>query len=353
MLESQNSDTVHAFIRVSPCIYESFRTGKDYILSRLARGLFHPCALLDALGVARLAELVQPLPCETAIALMRIPLHDRQRQLFRNTSLSRSIALCKFFKLISFFIDDYAKNSLPILVRQGKGQVFDIETEYNATQLDASTYNLSVSEIARLQRAFCRFELYVQLFRVCCGAEETCKWSTSDWVPVEHQVEGFLSHFSATELTEIHCVRDYLHRRLRGMLDKVEDEAVAAPHKDYYEQESDCVSDVGSPYLFRYYGGKEGQDGNIKHLMCLGLEYVQRIFTSAGNERRDLMLHGGDACCPGITPERSITEALQFTKSLHHHLDDGTGGDKARELKSLIEDEDKSSSQPTCESVRS
>ena len=344
MLEGDSIDTLHAFIRSTPHVYDVFRAEKRYVLTRLSRRLFHPRALFDALSVARLAELDQPLPQQTAISLLRIPQDDRQRQLLQNTFRSRCIALCRLTKQVNFFIDDYAHITLPILEHQGAGRDFRIDTKYNAGR-STPLYSLSTSEVARLQRAFCRFEVYTQLFRVCSGRTEDCTW-WNESIPVGQQKELFSSNFSRLEVAEIFCVRDYLHRRLRGLLDMVEDEAVTSPREEYYKQETECNDDISCPYLFRYHDGKWNQDANIEHLMCLGLQYIREIFVKTGNERRDLMLHGSYTCCDGIQGEGFITDLLDpptYSLSGSHS---SRMCDQYNELETLIQDEDQVSIAP-------
>lgn len=108
----------------------------------------------------------------------------------------------------------------------------------------------------------------------------------------------------------MHCIRDYFYRRLRGVIDQVANEAVGAPFAVYYEQEDACCSSREKcPYLFRY-SGKDEQNGNLEHLMSLGLRYIRSLPEATGAKRRDLALHGSDTCCGGLSEYGFLMDAL-------------------------------------------
>lgn len=301
-------DALHAVICASPRLYQVFRFNEEQILSRIARQGFHPTAVLEALSVARLSIWGYPLPKEKAMAFLRTPLKDRKQRLFATTPVSESVALCKLEKRIRFFVEDYTRETLPILGQLALSQDLPIATDHNADH-SKNTVELSMSEFGRLQRAFCRYELYSRLFAQCSGEFKECRWSNTT-ITAEEQTQLFLQKYRPFEIAEIHCVRDYLHRRLRGIYAQVEDEAVDMPQPEYFDQGNRCATGRKScPWTFRYYGGS-GQEGHREHLASLGLPYLRRILEAAGNERRDLIFHGAYTCCGGIPDTGFITEAL-------------------------------------------
>lgn len=340
MLCLDGIDDLYNLICASPHIYRVFCTNKSSILTSVARESFHPSSLLNALSLARLAELKpsrRPLPPVTARALLQIPLEDRQQRLLANNSALRATGLCKLERLLRFFIDDYARNTLSILAQHGKGQFLPIETEYCIGDSAVMRYHLSTSEVARLQRALSCFELYAQLFSTCSGDRLDCPSSPKDPVTIEQQVESFLCELSCSELVEVHCIRDYLFRRLRSLLDQVEDDAVAAPQPDYYEQaNASCANgrDV-CPNLFRYHSECTQKD-NIEHLMSLGLCYLRRIFRATGEERIALMLHGSDTCCVLMPSQDFITDALELSEKQRRSSKGGYVKDARKESNALV-----------------
>ena len=105
-------------------------------------------------------------------------------------------------------------------------------------------------------------------------------------------------------------MRDYLHRRLRGILDDVIEYAVKAPRSRYFDIGSPCAHGVeGCPWPFRY-GGRGGGQDYIGHLASMGLGYVRRILKTEDDERTDLMLHGSDTCCDSFSAPEFLSQAL-------------------------------------------
>ncbi len=102
----------------------------------------------------------------------------------------------------------------------------------------------------------------------------------------------FLQDLPAFQIAEIACIRDYLFRRLRGIFDELENEAVRTLPVEVmtfaaYDEDAMCHSPF---YLFTTRGQHE-QGDHLEHLMSLGLPYIRRILESTGDEQRDLFLH--------------------------------------------------------------
>lgn len=309
MLQLDTIDALYALIRASPRLYQVFCINKENVLSRISRRLFHPTAILEALSIARLLQSGRPLPLETALAFLHTPLEERRRRLFAITPIPQSVSMCKLDKCIRFFIDDYVRSALPTLSQLALSQELPTATKSDAEIKSNISQELSSSEFARLQRAFGHYELYSQLFSRCSGEQEKCTWSHK-MIPVQEQTQLFLEKYQSFEVAEIHCVRDYLRRRLRGIYYEVEDEAVRTPQQEYYDQGYSCGTGRKScPYPFRYHGSSS-QSGHLEHLMTLGLAYLRKAIEATGDERRDLILHGADTCCAGLSDRNFITEAL-------------------------------------------
>lgn len=116
---------------------------------------------------------------------------------------------CQLHGRISFLIDDYAARAMDTL---GVGSP------------TAPVLPLSSTEKARFQRAFYRYELFCLLF-------PATDWSDgpSDPVPIaEAQFRQFLAHLKVWEVEEMSCVHLYYVTLVRGFVDHIEDQLVAA-----------------------------------------------------------------------------------------------------------------------------
>ena len=301
MFQLQNVDALANLIRASPKLLHIFCDDKSNILFHVGKASFHPEAQLDALSIASLCDLPHPLPRMVAENFLNTPIQQRRESLLTTRTLDRAIALCKLYHLIEFFAHDYVVNTLPELCQVLCRFPESTRVEYPSDFLDESVYVLSTDEYARIQRAFCRFELYRHLFSRCCPEADRClapdnysEDKSALRFDGDEQADLFLLRYSAPEIAEIHCVRDFLHRRLRHSLDDAEDLAVANPRPDYYERGCECADGRQCPYIFRY--GKRGQEGHIAHITSLGLDYVRQIIR-AGDEKVDLLLHGCETVC--------------------------------------------------------
>ena len=175
---------------------------------------------------------------------------------------------------------------------QDLGQFMEIKSK---PRLEVGNYlvhvELSASEAGRIQRAFCRFEIYRYLFARC----------SSDWdhklpgcleYPIfspEVQAKRFLDLLPDFQAVEIHCVRDYLVRSLREILYQIEDEMleILSPD-DFFFYDCDDIREEAH-YLFSRKGNR-GQGEYIEHLISLGLALVRQIFEATGEKRRNLFI---------------------------------------------------------------
>ena len=314
MLDLDGTGTLYSLIRSSPRLLDVFCANKSVVLSGLARKGFHPSVLLEALSIARLCELPHPVPRSTAINLLNTPIEERAHRLLANRSISRSVTMCKLRNLIDFFIRDYTRSTIPLL----NGIDLAIKIRYPDYSVDCA---LSPSEYGRLQRAFCRFELYHFLFGQCVPEHDRCIASQSYGednhgqpiaVTAREQALLFLLRYEADEIAEVHCIRDYLHRRLIGIFRNVQDFAVQKPRASYFELGDRCATGIeGCPWPFSYSGYHE-EGHHVEHLTSLGLGYVQRIIVAEGDgdKTTNLMLHGANTCCGGLLTSSFLTEGL-------------------------------------------
>ncbi len=314
LLNADTPEDLHALIQASPRLFQVFSLNKDTVLSALARRQFNPAVLSDALFFAEISQLEQPLSRHTVLDLCKIyPTRLHEGTVIQ---IPLSIALCKLARNVRFFIEDYARNTLPIM--EGLGQSPDIEvlTEY-WPENPVSYSQLSDSEIGRLQRAFCRFEIYRYLFARCSSELDhgirKCAHMPS-LTPAE-QVSHFLEKFLDFEVTEINCIRDYLYRRLRGICSRLEDQAVDTlpPATFNFDPDGDVEAAewASGVWLFTN-NGKYYQNQHIEHLMSLGLEYVGRIFRSTGDDQKHLFIRHIAAAIINHIESYFISKAIEL-----------------------------------------
>ena len=312
LLSAETPEDLHALIQAIPRLYQVFLLNRDTVLSAVARRQFHPAVISEALFFAKISQLQQPLPRDTVLELCR----DYLSELYDGAIIPvpMSVALCKLARNVRFFIEDYTRNTLPLMEDLGRSLDVDVLPEYSPKN-HVSYSQLSDSETGRLQRAFCRFEIYRYLFARCsqeydhdiqeCGQEPTL-------TPAE-QASLFLLKFPEFQITEINCIRDYLYRRLRGIFTRLEDNAVdtLSPGTFEYDPEADVESlEWSSGIWFFCNSGKHEQDQHQEHLMSLGLPYIRRIFESTGEEQKDLFIRHIDSAVINHLEGNFITSAL-------------------------------------------
>jgi len=298
LLQAETLDDLRCLIRASPRFHQVFLQNKDRILSATARRQFHPAALPDALAFAKLSQLGFPLSRESAIGYCQKSSNELSDCQQNVTTRAETVALCKLAQNVGFFIEDFARNSLPIL--KGLGQSLDLEIlpEY-PLEKPAVGSQLSPSEIGRLQRAFCRFEIYRCLFAKCSSKLEhdlypECPFSPPiDPLDPSEQASLYIERLPDFQIVEIICVRDYLFRRLRGICSQLEAEAVEtlSPQTFMFDPKRDVECDEWySGVHFFCDSFKPHQDAHFEHLISLGLPYIRLLFETTGDQRRILFL---------------------------------------------------------------
>ena len=313
LLNADTADDLYALIRASPRLYNVFSLNKDTILSAVACRQFHPAVISDALFFARITQLEQPLPRDAVIELCRV--YPSERHEGTVISIPMSVALCKLAKSIKFFIEDYARNTLPLMEDLGHSLDIGVLSEY-WPENPVSYSQLSHSETGRLQRAFCRFEIYRYLFARCHSEldHDTRECADLPSLTSVEQASLFLQKFPDFQVSEINCIRDYLYRRLRGILGRLEDKAVdtLSPEIFKFDPEGDVESAEWSSGVWLFTNnGQIHQDTHIEHLMSLGLGYVRQVFESAGEEQKNLFIRHIDAAITKHIERDFITSAFE------------------------------------------
>ena len=312
LCNADTPDSLHSLIQASPRLYQVFLHNKDTVLSTVARRQFHPTVFSDALFSATISQLEQPLPRDTVLDLCRTypgELHEGAV-----LPLPLSVALCKLARNVRFFIEDYARNTLPLMEDLGTSLEVDVLTEYRPEH-PVSYSQLSVSETGRLERAFCRFETCRYLFARCSPGFDHSVRECAEMPSLtpKEQASLFLERFPDFQVTEIHCVRDYLYRRLRGIFRQLEDTAVTTfPAATFvFDQDWDVETAEWSSGVWLFCNsGKAYQDTHIDHLMSLGLAYIHRIFGSTGDEQKDLFIRHDDIAVINHIETDFITSTL-------------------------------------------
>ncbi|KAL8824502.1 MAG: hypothetical protein Q9191_005018 [Dirinaria sp. TL-2023a] len=164
---------------------------------------------------------------------------------------------------IQWFANDFTSKTLENLAQLG----VSLSLQQDHELLHSS---LSLTELGRLQRAFCRFETYRHLFSPDLLIEPFGETILS----ANEQAHAFLEEFDAEEVEEIACVRDYIVRRLWHIFDMMEDKFVAG--------EPPKLDQHAEPYYEHWYSerGKYAHDNHVERLMSHGLDFLREVFTA-------------------------------------------------------------------------
>ena len=320
LLHLKCSEDVQNLIKASPRFLQVFGFNKARILCTAARHQFHPAVLPEALTLVKLSQLPKPISRETANKWLKIDPDQLCEWRDSTNSISESVALCKLAQDIRFFAQDMAQNTLPIMYMHGRSQASEIQAQYGTKELSTS-FDLSPTEIGRLQRAFCRFEIYRYLFassfvglhydNMRCGRDR--------YFRPKEQASVYLERFPDFQIAEIQCVRDYLCRRLRGVCTQVENDAVEnlSPERLMFDPKGDIegLEWESGLYVFTY-TCKHMQNRHLEHLLSLGLPYLRRLFEAKDEEQSALFIRDD----PGVL----VTSQMEhdFISEAMKHLGD-------------------------------
>ena len=288
MLQVEDLEMLNSLIHASPRFYQVFRLNKNFVLSTIALKQFHPLVQPEAIAVANLAQFQyqsdgDDISRRYTAEIFRQNASSPEKYAWNGLNASEPVStdLCNLVKVVKFFVEDYTQNTL--LGQLGRSEDLEILPVYPPSS-HVVILQLSSNEIQRLQRAFCRFELYRRLFSRCLqdpyGRTHRCILYPP--LTVAEQAAAFFGTMSPVQITELACVRDFIFRRLKGIFLDLEDQAVRTlPLEVMNFGDFDEAAMWRSPfYVF-----------TTQHLMSLGLPYIRKVIESIGNDQRDLFLH--------------------------------------------------------------
>ena len=324
MLDLPDLDTLSYLIHASPRIFNVFRDSKATILTHFGRRYFHSSVLPEALSIIRFRELPFTRSTNELWTLLETPIEIRRQKLLSHMPLGRAVALCALGRSIEYFIREYAANTLPILDNLGE----PIATHYVSKPLPIQAYSLSWDEGERLERALCRLELFNQIFHTCSRdggfACHSCKQEVR-WDRKPDQALYFLQQYLPDEIMEIQSIREYVERRLYGVLDEVEDYAVDHPIQAYYDL---CVPTIdrpfGCPPQFHYSNAYRNRSAHIDYVTSMSLTFLRQLFqTTDQPAKQELLFHCNDWDCRCSISQDLLSEALKAYDAPHRSdLDD-------------------------------
>ncbi|KAL8968359.1 MAG: hypothetical protein Q9197_004929 [Variospora fuerteventurae] len=263
-----STKSLFALLKASPRFYQVFRSRRDYVLTELARNLFPGSVFVDAWDTAKALQLPQPLTREISDDFIDTFTRDNQHEQ-PVLPLSISTSLCQLGQLIDWFVQDFWNDCLANLKRLG---------EYAGLRQDMQALELPLSAVekGRIQRAFCRFETMGLLVAALKGKDD----------PYLDQGQAFLGHYPEDDIEGMACVRDYFARRLSGVFEAIEEDAMRAKPSDAIRRlgqsfgEHDWFSRV--PKLF--------QPDYMENMMTLGLPFLREVLESRGLHRAALVM---------------------------------------------------------------
>ncbi|KAL8814805.1 MAG: hypothetical protein Q9223_006005 [Gallowayella weberi] len=143
---------------------------------------------------------------------------------------------------------------------------------------DVLNSSLSAVEQGRLQRAFCRFEMFSCLMGHGCAAEK-------ETLSNSYYGNFFLRSFTPDEAEEIACIRDYMIRRLCGLFDDIENDVLAG-------KDSEWGLKLENSHWFRdsHWFARHLHLGFMEYMMSQGLAFLRKILESKGRERAQLVI---------------------------------------------------------------
>ncbi|KAL6713690.1 hypothetical protein ACLMJK_009155 [Lecanora helva] len=284
LLQAATPEDLFSLIRASPRLYQVFLLDKRRILCRVARHQFHPAVLPEIFTLVSLSEIEHPLCREAVIKYCQNDFAEIRSWQETDLTISQSATLCRLGGNLRFFIKDYAQSTLPLAKAQIQSQDFHI-TACSGSEGAIRLSELSDSEAGRLQRAFCRFEIYRYLF-VRHLRKPHRPASSSMWYSnfsAREQAICYLEKLPDFQIAEIHCVRDYLARRLYGIFQRLENRAVT------------LISPGRASGIHLYsISGKSFLCEHVEHLLSLGLPHLRRVYEARGDAQEALFMPGTD-----------------------------------------------------------
>lgn len=225
---------------------------------------FHEKVDLEASWFAKLCHFPEPRPRESAIKVIDVLTTRRVELMSAVLSMRELEVKSQLANNIDFFIEDYAQNTLPLMEELGSsdpGQHIIVMLEYQPAN-PMTKFELTATEIGRLQRAFCRFEIFRRTFAYCSENlyHKVQRCELYNGTKVDEQAE-YLAQFPDYQIAEIDCIRDYLIRRLRGICNEVEDEIAKLYPKERFmfdvEGDTEYEQRISGIFLFTHDSKRE------------------------------------------------------------------------------------------------
>ncbi|KAL9582625.1 MAG: hypothetical protein Q9212_003185 [Teloschistes hypoglaucus] len=282
MHHCQSFRSLYSLLQASPRFFQVFRSQKDVILSHLAYKQFHPALFEDIWTLAAASQIPQPPDnnsvyqflnagrYETDGHVLAQCLQDLNRRQLR-MPVPMIVALRRLATSLQWFIQDYKHHSISFLAT--------FITQSNHLKDAGVLYSdLSEVELGRIQRAFCRFETFRYLFS---GPDDRGKAIRCSFLAYR-----YLDLFPPDEVEEIACVRDYMIRRLWGVFETIEVDALKEPSDGPIRQ-------LGQHFgRFGWFSGAEKSNhlDYMEYMMSLGLPFLQGVLESDDVQRAALVI---------------------------------------------------------------
>ena len=200
-------------------MHQVFRLNRRTTLSKFARRLFDPTKIQAELAIECLCQIEDyPFSRDALLRFFSPVIEDQGDDDESILPLPVSTKLGKLHGAIRLFPDDYEQKTHPTPIQLNMPERPAFKTEYKGG-CHAPKAKISRSESDRLCRAFCRLEIYRQLFSRCSlNFNHDRRQCPREPPYTTYEQEGnFFQHMPAYQVAEIACVRDYLHRRALGL----------------------------------------------------------------------------------------------------------------------------------------
>jgi hypothetical protein len=248
---------------------------------------------------------------------------------------SWSLPLFEFSDTLEYFLQDFTQLKLSRFETYTHDPYISEDGGFHKA-VDLSLMPLSSTEKGRIQRAFCRFEIFAQCF-------QTLPRHSNILRPWDRR-ERFFDGFSAQEVEEIVCVRDYFLSRLAGFFEDMEEEYLkrqaSDDHKDHdstlcsheeckdrqvVNEEMSCgypascqierhICTLGRSRDWPFLSPLSKANRHTDYIECLssrGLSFLRKVFQAQGVERTHLIMSNIKS------PESFITNALETYPDRH------------------------------------
>ncbi|KAL8868351.1 MAG: hypothetical protein Q9174_005050 [Haloplaca sp. 1 TL-2023] len=271
IMRNVDIDSLYSLIRASPRFLQVFCSQKESLLTQIAFQQYHP-SLANDLRKLGSASQIGPYPNEDQIQDYLLVIQKADFWQSPNAVPLESVATYRLSPIIAWFMNDYKTHTLAFLENLAHRQGFSQDSKVLHS-------DLSDVEYGRIQRAFVRIETFRYLFTAPPGApfsvSRTCL------------AKGYFYEYTPDEVEEFVCIRDYIMRRLWGVFEDVEDDALLE------ETPEDPIRQLGAartPHRWFSNNGKHYYLRYMEYMMSLGLPFLKEVILSSGLQRADLVI---------------------------------------------------------------